>query len=185
MRAPLVLLVLLLAGCVAEKPDASGPSPTVADCDDCGGCGAADLCAAPPPTPVVEPLVYDGRTPGYACLRALQCADLQEGEFLGPAFGSATPLRLVGNVTWSAASEATASFVVELVVDMGNGWEWDPEREPESSGASPVAVDWDLAPYPPGTRFSVYVETGTGTEAGWVAPAQDYRFDGVFLGEAG
>lgn len=184
MRASLGLLVLFLAGCVSEEPEPPAPATRVEACRDCDECSIA-LCAGPLPEPVVEPVAYEGRTPGYACVRALQCADLQEGEFLGPAFGSATPHRLVGNVTWSAESPAAERFVVELVVDMGSGWEWDPEREPESSGASPVLVDWDLTPYPPGTRFSVYVETGTGTEAGWVAPSQDYRFDGVFSGWTG
>lgn len=184
MRASLPFVVLLLAGCVSEEPEPTGPPPTVEGCRGCDECSLA-LCAGPPPAPVVERVAYEGRTPGYACVRPLPCADLQEGEFLGPAFGSAAPLGLVGNVTWSAESPAAERFVVQLVVDMGSGWEWDPQREPESSGASPLSVEWDLTPYPAGTRFSVYVETGTGTEAGWVAPSQDYRFDGVFSGWTG
>lgn len=179
-RALFVALALAAAGCVAAEEEAPAEPPTLPVCTDCEPpCEEAPCEAGAEPRATA--LSYAGRTPGYACVRALQCQDVQEGSFLGPPFGDGRPLRLMGNVSWSAQSDATRSFVVQMVVDMGDGWEWDPTREPEARGGSPVLVDWDLAQYPPGTLFSVYVETGTGTEHAWVAQSQDYTFEGVFV----
>lgn len=205
MLRPLLALALLAAataGCLgSEEPAAevveNTSCPADAPCQDCSA--EADCLAwtpepnatALPATVRAVPFEFTGNTGGALCPPAgrSHCVTIEESRIDAPELQGAQPLALVANVTWTAATPATTEFYVSVLVDQGEGWEWDPETSPSIAGASPIAVDWDLSAYPPGAKFLLYFECYQALDAGGqhasVVLPQDFAVAGAFMHAAG
>lgn len=191
---PLAAL-LSLAGCLGPEapPDDAGPT-----------CADASLCGRDPATPEVAPAVapaaanatrevsvpfaYEGSTGAVLCppipARAFaHCVTLQPARGEAPEMSVPTPRRLVATLT-SETGPADAPFYVSLVVDVGEGWTWDPDREPGAEGSAPLEVDWDLSSYPADAKFLFYVEAGRPVGPTAAGVDQDYAVEGVLSGLA-
>lgn len=194
-RALAALVVALsLAGCVGteEPPEdvvetGACPDEGCAGCQADGSCGAQEpLPAGPPPLPAVvtTPFEFTGNTGGSVCPPPVvrsHCVTLQESRVDAPELQGERPLAVHANVTWSASTPATETFYVSILVDQGEGWEWDPETSPHLEGTSPVVVDWDLSRYPAGAKFLLYFECYQAAPAGSVALPQDFAVSGAFV----
>jgi hypothetical protein len=163
MRA-LVLLaaVALLAGCTApaaspqdeaEGPASAPPSMTGNVSAPAGApasnATSADATIAPASTSGATPLAIDGHTGRAVCVMtptpAAACEALSDGENtwlpLADLGVAGRPTRLVATLTWEATSPLTAELRVFLFATTAEG----PQQLDVQAGASPLALDWDLA----------------------------------------
>lgn len=167
--------LLLLPGCLGGGEDAEPPGQTPpGTCPPEADCVARPGAAAQPPdaSPVAPadaartvsvPFSYEGSTGTAICPPALRagfahCVSLQAGDGAAPEMQVPTPLRLAATLTGDARPGGQP-FYVSLLVDVGEGWTWDPAREPSAEGEPPLAVDWDLSAYPRDAKFMFYVES--------------------------
>lgn len=196
-------LAAMAAGCLAaEEPPPEEILETTCDaalpacCFDCGECTleSSSLCAwSEPPAPVREAWTHRGSSGTAVCpllpVRAAfgHCVFLQPPEGTPPELAAqGPPLSLHANVTSPSGTASAQEAYLSLLVDMGDGWTWDPEREPGYSGALPAVLDWDLSAYPAGTRFQLWVETGVaaaapGPTGAWVVAPMEVEASGEFV----
>lgn len=182
-------LLLLAAGCVGtEEPvtesAAREPDVELGVCPEEGCAGAADPLetAREEAAPVAEAFRFEGRTGTSACAvteAAVQCGRAVAPEWAPPALASGRPLAFQATVTSDDPLAAEHEYYLSLWVDLGNGWEWDPEREPVTTGPVPLAADWDVSAYPAGAKFLLWVEAYRHEGPLYVVADQPYAAEGM------
>lgn len=161
----------LLTGCVVEEDpsspvpaSATPPAPTEEPAPTPQVEAPPDPAPAAPPAPRVEPVAYEGRTGRWACLpdgpSSCRGADLgvagENAMFVVPLAGVT---RLEGALAWDAATPATERLTLSLVVltpcgEGCNAW----ETLTTAAGPSPLALETDVPPLPPGGALGLRVE---------------------------
>lgn len=199
-RTAALLLALLATGCVGTEPESEvlpacdddcGECPATWDCAvtcfDCGECAdgeAIPLCAPPPPPPEMVAFRFEGRTGTSACLitpAAAECARGVAPDWAPPEVQAHQPLALHANITSTDLLAAEHEYYASLWVDEGDGWTWDPEREPITTGPVPLALSWDLAAYPPGTKFLLWVEAYRMAGPAYLVADHAYAAEGALV----
>lgn len=162
LRAATPLLVLvLMAGCLGggepEAPAAGaasdGPSLGV-ESGEAAEVTAENASEIPPLVPIATPVAYSGTAPVGVCqFIAGQCAFATAGSedyHMLEVPGQAKTLAL--QVTYAGQAPGM-DFYVGVCIGENEGSECLEYK----TGPSPLVVEWDLSPYPPGTAFGISI----------------------------
>lgn len=188
----LTLACLLLAGCSGDPDPASqagkDTDPPAAAGDRPVAAAGSDAAASGEPVATrEEPLAFQGTSPVGGCAGVYpvigQCYNNLGDHQLQPLGDAGSPLVVNGTLTWSAATPATETMsVLVLVPYEGCDGCWTSAGDlPYVYGASPLQVDFDLSGIGEPVALWISSYQGFAQQGAWVGASvpQAFSFEGV------
>lgn len=181
------LFCVLVAGCTAAPAGPTGPiaSPPIAGPGHNGTANPKGTNA----TFVADfaRVAMQGLTPAGGCVfsAVYQCQFQGGSGYSQPLKVAGTPLRLVGNATFTGGTTTTTELQVILFADVDGQRQIADENRTFISAPSPVRFDFDLSHVPKGAPLTleVYSAAGESVVVGYaiVDMQQDFKLDGFLI----